>query len=515
MNNTNILELEESIYLLNSAIASITTYIYTIPGSAIVFRYIKDRYRDDPFRVVLELFLVFFALRYLLAKKYRIGDNSIKLTEREVDELVEEWQPEPLVPQLTEQQKWELTKVPIISGGHGHKVKLVNGKTQLLNLASYNFLGLVANEEIKEKAIKILRSYGVGACGPPGFYGTLDVHMQLEKDLAQFLGTTEAIIYAQGFATISSTIAAFSKRGDIIVVDEGVNFGIQKGCQISRSIVRWYKHNDMEDLERVLEEIRVDQLRKKKPLTRRFIVTEGLFANYGDITPLPKLIELKKKYRYRLILDESFSIGVLGKRGAGLTDHFDVSPSEVDMIVGSMCNAFGSSGGFCAGNTEIVDHQRLSGNAYVFSAALPAMLAVSTSEALSILSKTPSLMTELQAHTRAFYKTLTSGSLERLVTLSSDPSSPMIHMRIRETLLHRYGERIGREEEERILQDIVDEASQNGVLLTRAKYVVDQERDAPRPSIRICVCAALTRKENDRAAGVVKSAVQKVLSKRR
>jgi serine palmitoyltransferase len=116
------------------------------------------------------------------------------------------------------------------------------------------------------------------------------VHAQFELDVAKFLGVEAAIIYAQAFITISSVIPDFSKRGDLIVADKGVNYAIQKGLQISRSTVRWFEHNDMDDLERVLEEIRVEQLRSRKPLTRRFIIAEGLSENYGDIIDLPRLV---------------------------------------------------------------------------------------------------------------------------------------------------------------------------------------------------------------------------------
>lgn len=133
-----------------------------------------------------------------------------------------------------------------------------------------------------------MRTYGVGPCGPPGFYGTQDVHMKTEADIAEFLGTRACIVYAQAFSTISSVIPAFSKRGDIIVADDSVNFAIRKGIQISRSTVRWYKHNDMEDLKRVLEKVTKEQA--KKPLTRRFIVTEGMFENVGDVVDLPKIV---------------------------------------------------------------------------------------------------------------------------------------------------------------------------------------------------------------------------------
>lgn len=117
-----------------------------------------------------------------------------------------------------------------------------------------------------------------------------DVHMKLEEDIADFLGTESAIIYAQGFSTISSVIPAFCKRGDIIVADRGVNFAIQKGLQMSRSTIRWYDHNDMKSLELVLETIEKDRRKKKGPLTRRFIVTEGIFDHDGSMSDLPKLV---------------------------------------------------------------------------------------------------------------------------------------------------------------------------------------------------------------------------------
>ena len=169
----------------------------------------------------------------------------------------------------------------------GPKSKLANGRT-VTNLACYNFYNFVSNETLKEKAIQTLRNYGVGPCGPPGFYGTQDVHMKTEADIASFLGTSACIVYAQAFSTISSVIPAFSKRGDIIVADKGVNYAIRKGIQISRSMVRWYDHNDMDDLERVLSRITKEQA--KKPLTRRFIITEGLFEDRGSMTDLPKIV---------------------------------------------------------------------------------------------------------------------------------------------------------------------------------------------------------------------------------
>ena len=158
----------------------------------------------------------------------------------------------------------------------------------MVNLASYNFYNLVGNENLKEKAIQVLRTYGVGPCSPPNFYGTQDVHIKTEADIAAHLGASACIVYAQAFSTISSVIPAFSKRGDIIVADRAVNYSIRKGIQISRSTVYWYEHNNLTDMQRVLERVVKEQARK--PLTRRFIVTEGLCENIGDLVDLPKIV---------------------------------------------------------------------------------------------------------------------------------------------------------------------------------------------------------------------------------
>ena len=124
-----------------------------------------------------------------------------------------------------------------------------------MNFASFNFLGLLNNEEIKESALSALKKYGVGTCGPPGFYGTLDVHIELEKSIANFLNVDAAIIYSQGFSCISSAIPAFAKRGDFVVVDDSVSLAIQKGVAISRANMTYFKHNDLNDLENILIKI--------------------------------------------------------------------------------------------------------------------------------------------------------------------------------------------------------------------------------------------------------------------
>lgn len=389
----------------------------------------------------------------------------------------------------------------------GPKVKLIGGRN-VINLASYSYYNTISSPLLQERAVQILRTYGVGACGPPNFYGTQDVHMDCEREIARFLGVPAAIIYAQAFSTISSVIPAFCKRGDIIVADRGVNFSIQKGLQISRSMVRWFNHNDMADLERVLENIAKEQ--RKKKLTRRFIVTEGLFENTGDMPDLPCLIELKTRFKYRVILDETHSFGVLGDSGRGLTEHQHVDPNNVEMIIGSLSHALCAGGGFCAGSIAVVEHQRISSNAYVFSAALPAMLAITAAESIKFLeANSLELIAQLRENVR-----LLRAQLERSehIVISSTMENP----RVLFCLKKMFGA-----QEEKVLMDIVDEALLNGVLIIRIKHVKPNDESSrvrvlaatPRNMISCNISTGHTKKDVETAGAVVRKAVGKVLGR--
>ncbi|KAL2916763.1 serine palmitoyltransferase component [Polyrhizophydium stewartii] len=499
---------------------AVAAQLYTsIPGARIVYKYVKASYQNDPYRTLLEVGLVVFMVWYWFNRRYKPGSNDVKLTDKltatasdnniarrtqqEIQELIDEWEPEPLVPPLTAFQREELDKLPVLTSAPGLKVKTADGKERL-NFSTFNFLGVMNSEEIKDKAIESLRKYGVGTCGPPGFYGTLDVHMELEHRLAAFVQAEAAILYAQGFSCVTSCIPAFAKRGDIVIVDDGANFAVQKGAQISRSHVRYFRHNDMADLERVLKKVHADFA--KKPLTRRFIIVEGLYANLGDVCPLPKLLELKKRYKYRLIVEESMSFGVLGPRGAGVADFFGVPPKEIDIMVASLGNALAAAGGFCAGSKEIVEHQRLSSQAYTFSASLPAIMAVGALEALRVLEAKPEVLKTLSDNTALVRAPLEKLDAGYAVTVSGVAESPLVHVQ-----LHLPS----RDDAERVLQDVVDQALKDGVLVTRAKYVARQEHNLPPASIRIVVSAGFTRRDAQRCGTVVADALRRVLKQHR
>lgn len=501
---------ETTFHLIIRTLANYTSFI---PLSEPFWKYVYDSHQNDPARTLMEIGLIFFALHYLFSKTYRIDSRTeVKLTEKEIDELVEDWAPEPLVDPLTDMEQLELDSIPVVAGQFSSKQKTKDGKV-LLNIASFNFLDMLNSEEIKNKAIEIVRTYGVGTCGPTGFYGTLDVHVQLEKDLAKFIGTEEAILYPQGFSTLSSVIPCFSKRGDLIVCDDSVNFSIQKGVQISRSNVKYFKHNDMEDLERILTEVYADDQKAPRRLVpRRFIISEGIFHNTGDICPLPKLVELKKKFKYRLIVDESLSFGVLGLGGKGVAEHFGIPASEIDIISGSLCNSISASGGFAASTAEIVERQRLAGASYVFSASLPAALTITGIEGIRELTVAgPKLISKLRAQIQVAQKALASIPHFEPLTGEAFHHSPVLHLRLQQRIAAQVDPLL----ETKVLQEIVDECLKDGVLTSRAKYHPTQELKHVRPSIRFNVSIAFSTKEIEKCASVLKNAAHRVLLRRK
>ncbi|XP_015776799.1 PREDICTED: serine palmitoyltransferase 1-like [Acropora digitifera] len=391
---------------------------------------ILEYYTKVPFyHVLFEAVLVIWIYRLITSKTFRFREQKIELTEKEEEELIEEWQPEPLVPATP----------------------------------------------------------------------TYDLDVITPKVVE---GTEEAILYSYGFSTIASAIPAYSKRGDVVFCDKGVSFAIQKGLVASRSRVMWFEHNDMEDLERLLlEQKEKDEKNPKKAsVTRRFLIVEGIYVNYGDIAPLPKLMELKYEYKVRIFIDESASFGVLGHTGRGLTEHFNVPIKEVDLVSVSMENSLATIGGFCCGTTFVVDHQRISGAGYCFSASLPPMLASAAIEALNIMEQKPDMFGDLREKAKLLHAEL--DGLQGLVCEGSE-ESPIKHLRLLEQL-----ETIDDEEDK--LKEIVAIALRNGVALTSARYLKDDEKFLPPPSIRITVNVQLTKEEIKRGAQVIRQAAEQV-----
>lgn len=278
--------------------------------------------------------------------------------------------------------------------------------------------------------------------------------MKAEADIANYLGTEGCIVYAQSFSTVSSVIPSFCKRGDVIIADCAANYSIRKGLQASRSNIKWFEHGDMNDLERVMKSVVKEQSMNKR-LTRRFIVTEGLFETSGDATDLPRLVELKEKYKFRIILDETWSFGVLGRTGRGLTEAQNVDPQQVDMIVGSLSGPLCAGGGFCAGAKDVVEHQRITSSAYTYSAALPAMLAMAASETVHLLQSNPDILTHCRDNIRTMKAQLDPRS--DWVECTSDVENPVMLLALKPDVVK--SKRLSTEDQERVLMECAEEVS--------------------------------------------------------
>ncbi|KAL5710442.1 serine C-palmitoyltransferase [Ranunculus cassubicifolius] len=367
---------------------------------------------------VVEGLLLVVIVFLLFQKSYKPPKRP--LTEKEVDELCEEWVPESLIPPITEEVKFEPSILESAAGPH----TIVNGK-EVVNFASANYLGLLGHEKLMASCTAALEKYGVGSCGPRGFYGTIDVHLDCEDRVAKFLGTPDSILYSYGISTMFSAIPAFCKKGDVIVADEGVHWGIQNGLHLSRSTIMYFKHNDMESLGRTLEKFTRENKRASK--IRRYIVVEAIYQNSGQVTPLDVIIRLKEKFRFRVLLDESNSFGVLGSSGRGLTEHYGVPVEKIDIITASMGHALATDGGFCTGSVRVVDHQRLSSSGYVFSASLPPYLASAAITAIDVLEDNPQLITKLRENVALLWKGL---SKIPGLAIASDPLSPLVFVKL-------------------------------------------------------------------------------------
>jgi serine palmitoyltransferase len=377
-------------------------FVYAFVGQLVV-NYVKDSYQHDPLRIFLELLLVFFALKYLLSPT----KVEKPLTPAEQEQLVKDWSPTPvcsLFPSLPgdERLREEEAEAPLP-----------------LDLRSTNYVRHPA--ELTQELKKIVREYGVGTCGPPGFYGTLDLHVFLEHQLASFFDCETAVLYSQAFSAVSSTIPAFIKKDDIVVADAGCHYAIKVGVRISRGSVFYFKHNDLADLARVLEAIDQMIVDKKLTLPRKYIVVEALYQETGNVLDLRKIVDLKWKHKCRVILDESNSLGTISGEG-GLARSQGVPSSDLDIIVGSLNASIGSCGGFACGSRHVSDHQRLGSAAYCFSASTPALLA---KYAMLTLPRMNDGVERLGALTEAFLGYLLPLPREDW-TLRSDKRSPIV-----------------------------------------------------------------------------------------
>ncbi len=248
---------------------------------------------------------------------------------------------------------------------------------------SNNYLGLTAHPQVKEAALKAVEKYGTGCSGSRYLTGTLDLHIELEKRLAQFFGVEAVLLFSTGYQTAQGIIPTLVQRGEYVVSDRDNHACIVAGQMMAKGatadLIR-YKHNDMADLERVLQKLPID--------AGKLIVSDGVFSTGGEIVDLPALVSLAKKYNARTLIDDAHAVGVIGKGGRGTASEFNLE-KEVDLTMGTFSKTFASLGGFVAGSERVINYLKHHSAALIFSASPTPAAVAGALAALDILEKEP------------------------------------------------------------------------------------------------------------------------------
>lgn len=275
---------------------------------------------------------------------------------------------------------------------------VVNGK-KVLNMCSNNYLGLAAHPKIKEAAIRAILDYGVGAGAVRTIAGTMELHTELEEKLAKFKKREAAILFQSGYNANLGAISAIIRKGEngVFISEELNHASIIDGMRLSGAPKVIYKHLDMEDLKKRLQEV--------KDAKKKLIVTDGVFSMDGDIAPLPEIVELAQKYDAMVYVDDAHGEGVLGDHGRGIVDHFKLH-DEVDFEMGTLSKAFGVMGGYVAGSEEAIEYLKQRARPFLFSSALNPPDVGAAIAAVEILQQSDELVKKLWDNTHFLQKGL-------------------------------------------------------------------------------------------------------------
>jgi 8-amino-7-oxononanoate synthase len=270
---------------------------------------------------------------------------------------------------------------------------------RLIMCGSNNYLGLTTHPKVQQAALDAIRQYGTSCTGSRFLNGTLEMHEQLEHELAEWVGKEAALVFSTGMQTNLGTISAIVTRDDVVILDKQDHASIVDGAKLSWGETVRFRHNDMADLERVL--------RKSPETVGKLVVVDGLYSMEGDIAPLPEIIPLCKKYGARLMVDDAHAMGVLGG-GRGTAAHFNMT-ADVDLIMSTFSKSFASLGGFIAGDEAVIHYIKHHARSLIFSASIPPANAAAALAALQVMREEPERVQrlgEIGAHMRSEYRRL-------------------------------------------------------------------------------------------------------------
>ncbi len=265
---------------------------------------------------------------------------------------------------------------------------VMNGE-ELIMAGSNNYLGLTADPRVKEAAQEATAKYGTGCTGSRFLNGTLDLHLELEERLADFMGKEKAVLFSTGYMTNEGVLEAVAGRGDIIFSDKDNHACIVAGTQTSLADTRRYRHNDLDHLRTMLE-----RAHDERPDAGKLIATDGVFSMSGKIARVPELLELANEFNAALMLDDAHAIGVVGDGGRGSASTFGLK-DDVHLITGTFSKSFASIGGFCAGDRDVVEYIRHEASTHMFSASMPPSTVATVLKSLEILQNEPERLDRL------------------------------------------------------------------------------------------------------------------------
>lgn len=283
---------------------------------------------------------------------------------------------------------------------------------KVLMFGSNAYTGLTNDQRILDAAKAAIDKYGSGCAGSRFLNGTLDLHIQLEKELSEFVGKDDALCFSTGFSVNQGVIPAVLNKDDFVICDDRDHASIVDGRRLAFAKQLHYKHNDMEDLERVLQRLPYEAV--------KLIVVDGVFSMEGDLAKLPEIIELKHKYNCSVMVDEAHGIGVFGRQGRGVCDYFGLT-HEVDLIMGTFSKSLASIGGFIAGDSDTINWLRHTCRTYIFSASNTPAATAAAMEALHIIQKEPERIEALWKVTKYALKRFKEEGFE-----IGDTESPII-----------------------------------------------------------------------------------------
>ena len=293
-----------------------------------------------------------------------------------------------------------------ISELHGGARVLVNGR-EMGMFASYSYLGLVGHPRINAAAKEAIDRYGTGTHGVRTLAGTLTIHKALEETIADFKQAEAAVTFSSGYATNLTVISTLVGRGDYVISDKLNHASIVDGCMMSGAKFLRFRHNDMEALEARLQQI--------EDGATKLVVADSVFSMDGDVIDFPKMVELCRKYKAWLMIDEAHSLGVLGKTGRGIEEHFNMW-GTIDIKMGTLSKTIPSVGGYVAGRKELIEYLRHASRAYIFSAALPPAQAAAAKASFEVILDEPWRVDKLRANAQQFIDGLKKRGFDTLYT---------------------------------------------------------------------------------------------------